>query len=220
MVPYTSLLRHKSSSSSCGRAWHRDRLTRCSLHVLLEYSEYPVTEHKDWPTHETNTSTGDAPTPYRPHGTRRERQRSVKVMSHCVHKAVKGVVDDVRPALREGRYENRPSWSHGHSDAHRRTAAPPRPARAVLHIHVAHSGELQIVTECIHMLGCPANLLPECAINLASLAICVLLVASSMESTVLCVLLFPWPTRPGPVLCSSGGGGLYRAHRGLYSFTP
>ena len=59
--------------------------------------------------------------PYRPHtpGTRKERQRSVKVMSHCVHKVVKGVVDDVRPELRDGRYENRPSWSHGRTRASR-----------------------------------------------------------------------------------------------------
>ena len=115
------VVRHKSASSVCGRACHRDRLTRRFLHVLLEYSENPVTEHKERPTHKTNTSTGDATTPYRTYarGTRRERQSVVKVVLHCIHKATKGVVDDVRPELRDGRYENRPSWSHGRTRASR-----------------------------------------------------------------------------------------------------
>ena len=67
------------------------------------------------PTLYTNTSTGDALNdPDRdPAETRRERQSEVKVTSRCIHKVHKEVVDDVRPQLRDGRDEERPSWSRG-----------------------------------------------------------------------------------------------------------
>ena len=92
----------------------------CFLHELLDYGEYPFTEHKtDELTCATNSSTGDATTPYRAYtpGTHRERQRSVKVMLQCIHKVAKEVVDDGRPELRDGRYENRPSWSHSRPES-------------------------------------------------------------------------------------------------------
>ena len=82
------------------------------MFVHYQYGSYPVTEQRIRPTHYTNTHTGDVlndPARDLPE-TRREYQREPNGMFHCVQQVLHEVNEEVRPQLRDGRNEERPSF--------------------------------------------------------------------------------------------------------------
>ena len=90
------------------------------MFVRYQYGPYPVTEQRIRPTHYTNTHTGDVlndPARDLPE-TRREYQREPNGMFHCVQQVLHEVNEEVRPQLRDGRNEERPSWSLGRCPWH------------------------------------------------------------------------------------------------------